>query len=219
MAVSIWSWRHRQARVESAEQWRRSGRQKRISAAGVSLATFLALTLVAIAFLPHAAQAGGVQAAPAAGKLRIVPAVAEIEAGQILTVEVWLEDAASYYGLDLRLSFDPAVAQVPSGRVVPLWDVFDSANHFAIKNEARNVGGTMWYAVTNINPAEAFTGTGRVCAIAFNGVASGTTALHFTYAKGSTRDGEGLYPTTVDGQVVVRAKQRFVAFAPLVLGN
>ncbi|MGC8787630.1 MAG: DNRLRE domain-containing protein, partial [Anaerolineae bacterium] len=139
------------------------------------------------------------------GTIRILPAVAATNVGGSVTVEVWLENVGNYYGIDLRLAFDPAVVRVPSSQVTPLWDVFDPVNHFTIKNEANNGTGFIWYALTNINPAEAFTGTGRVCSITFQGVADGATALHFTYVKGSTRDGSALYPTMVDGTIVVGA--------------
>ena len=59
------------------------------------------------------------------------------------------------------------------------------------------------YALTNMNPAEPFTGTGRVCSITFTGMSSGAAVLDFFYVKGSTRDGDELYPAPMDGSVVV----------------
>ncbi|MBC7265224.1 MAG: hypothetical protein H5T64_12845 [Chloroflexi bacterium] len=138
------------------------------------------------------------------GTLRISPPSATIDVGGNVTVDILLENGGNYYGLDLRFSFDKNLVSVPSGQVTPLWEVFDPVNHFIIKNQADNANGTVWYAVTNINPAEPFTGTGRICSVTFSGLAPGTTALHFTYAKGSTRDGAALWPALVDGQIVVR---------------
>ncbi|MGC8787632.1 MAG: hypothetical protein ACP5Q1_09440, partial [Anaerolineae bacterium] len=72
------------------------------------------------------------------GTVRVLPSPALMNVGQMVTVEVWLEDAASYYGIDIRLSFDPHYVSVPAGRVVPLWDVIDGSNHWIIKNEVDN---------------------------------------------------------------------------------
>ena len=184
-------------------------------AAGVSCVLWL--LLVGLAARPGQVQAQGAEACDAPGTLRIVPAGALVNVSRAVTVEVWLEDAGNYYGLDLRLAFDPALVQVPAGRVTPLWEVLDSSNHFIIKNEANNISGTVWYAVTNMNPAEPFTGTGRICTIALTGLVSGTTPLRFTYTKGSTRNGEGLYPATVDGSITVQAPERHVVALPLIL--
>jgi len=181
----------------------------------ISLAA--ALWLGAALVLRVGPAASGGAAANVPGTIRVIPAESHLQAGQTVTVEVWLDGGGNYYGLDVRLSFDPAVVRVPSGRVTPLWDVLDPVDHFAIKNVADNVNGTVWYALTNINPAEAFTGTGRICAIAFTGVASGTSPLHWTYAKGSTRNGDGLYPALVDALVSVDAPERYRVLVPLVL--
>jgi hypothetical protein len=69
------------------------------------------------------------------GTIRILPALATTAVGGNVTVEVWLENVGNYYGIDLRLAFDPAVVRVPSGQVTPLWDVFDPVNHFTIKKQ------------------------------------------------------------------------------------
>jgi hypothetical protein len=191
----------------------------RARALALAIALAFALTVLSGWLLsrPLPAEAQEAQACDVPGTVRIQPTEADVDVGRTVTVEVWLEDAGNYYGLDIRLAFDPALVRVPSGRVTPRWEVFDSANHFAIKNEANNISGTVWYAVTNISPAEPFTGTGRICAIAFTGVASGTTPLHFTYAKGSTRSGLGLYPTMLDGEIAVRGAQQRAVYLPLVV--
>lgn len=185
--------------------------------ARLALALAAALWLGAALVLRVGPAASGGAAANVPGTMRVIPAESHLQAGQTVTVEVWLDGGGDYYGLDVRLAFDPAVVRVPSGKVTPLWDVLDPVNHFAIKNVVDNVNGTLWYAVTNINPAEAFTGTGRICAIAFTGVASGTSPLHWTYAKGSTRNGDGLYPALVDALVSVDAPERYRVSVPLVL--
>ena len=136
--------------------------------------------------------------------VKILPASATIYGiGGTTTVEVWLQDVQNIYGIDVRLTFDQTVVNVPSGKVTPLWDVFDSDDHFIVKNVADNGAGTIWYAITNLAPAVPFTGTGRICSITFSGVAAGTSSIHFTYAKGSDPDANPIWPSMVDGSIQV----------------
>jgi len=172
----------------------------------VSISVLLCLgALTAAAAAPRHAP-NPASASDAAGTLRIRPQPARVDAGGTVTVQVWLENAGNYYGMDFKIVFEKAKVSVPSGNVTLLWEVFDPDNHFAIKNSVTSVDAThsqVWYSVTNLIPAEPFTGTGRLCSITFSGIAEGTTLLDFTYAKGSTRDGGALYPTQVDGAIVV----------------
>jgi len=197
-----------------------SGQDGKRSHLGLAVAASLTLALwllVGLLLVPCGATVPQAEAFDAPGTVRIQPAEATVDVGRTVTVEVRLEDVGNSYGLDIRLAFDPALVQVPSGRVTPRWDLLHSLNHFVIKNEANNISGTVWYAVTNIHPAEPFTGTGRVCAIAFTGVASGTTPLHFTYAKGSTREGAGMWPATADGTITVQSPAQHLVHLPVVV--
>ena len=145
------------------------------------------------------------RAAPAAaengaGEVQVVALAPHVDVGGSVTVEVWLE-GEDYYGLDIRLSYDADYLSVPAWQVTPLWEVFDANSHFIIRNWAG--GGTIWYAVANLNPAQPFTGRGRVCTLTFRGLADGVADLRFTYAKGSARAGTGLYPKTVNTRITV----------------
>jgi hypothetical protein len=145
------------------------------------------------------------------GMIRILPQPAFVGVGGTVTVDVWLENVGNIYGLDFKLNFEKAEVSIPSGKVTPLWEVFDEDNQFTISNKVISVDGAynqLQYALTNVNPAEPFTGTGRVCSITFSGLAEGTTALDFTYAKGSTQDGDPLYPVQVDGIIVIGSMNR-----------
>lgn len=183
-------------------------------AAGVATALWL---MAALLLFGRAGAQGLALDAP--GALRLLPTPAVVDVGSTVTVELWLEDGGNYYGLDVQLAFDPQAVQVLTQRVTPLWEVFDAGNHFTLKNEANNIAGMVWYAVVNLNPAQPFTGTGRVCAIAFTGVASATVPLRFTYAKGSTRRGDSLFPALSDGSILVRTPQRHALYVPLVVRN
>ena len=169
----------------------------------IAIAILLALsTLTAAAAQPRQA-ANAPSVSDQAGVIRFRPQPAGVQVGGTITVEVWLEGVSGYYGMDMKLSFDTSRLQAVSTKVTPLWDVFDEDNHFTIRNQVDNATGLVWYAVTNINPAEPFAGAGRICSITFTGVAEGTAVLEFTDTKGSTKDGDALWPTQVDGTVVV----------------
>lgn len=169
------------------------------------------LLIVALlaAALPLGLPAPRVAEAQGGGTVRIQPATLTIGAGGSGTVEVWLEGAAGYYGLDLRLAWDPAVASADSGQVSPLWEAFDPGSHMVLKNRAGwcdDGSGQRWhgawYAVANVSPAPAFSGLGRVCAIHLTGLAPGTTILQVT-AEGATNSGALLGPATAGATIVV----------------
>ncbi len=150
--------------------------------------------------------AGPIGSQNGAGTLHILPNPAYVDVGGTVTVYVWLENAENYYGLDFRFTFDKNRVSIPTNKVSPLWEVFDEDNHFIIRNVVDSVDSTynrLWYAVTNVSPAEPFTGTGRLGAITFQGLSEGTTVLHFIYAQGGTKNGDPLNPITVDGSIIV----------------
>ncbi|NLE75259.1 MAG: hypothetical protein GX605_00725 [Chloroflexi bacterium] len=161
------------------------------------------LWLTAVGTLAEGRPGLGAAASSAQGPVvKVLPAAALIyPVGTTTTVGVWVEDVEGLYGIDIRLSHDPEVLTVPSGQVKPLWDVVDSSNQFIVKNTADNSAGTIWHALASINPAVPFSGTGRVCSIAFNGEALGLSALRFTYAKASDRHGNPIWPAMQGGSV------------------
>jgi len=140
----------------------------------------------------------------------IRPTTLTIGLGGTGVAEVWLEDAAGYYGLDVRLAWDPAVATAAEGAVEPLWEVFDPSSHIVVKNQAgwcSDGGGQRWYgawyAVANVTPAAPFVGSGRVCTIRLTGLAPGTAALAVTSAEGATNAGARLSPAGVGATIIV----------------
>ena len=183
--------------------------------AGVILALVI---ILAAPLLELSVTAEGVQPQDVAGTIEILPNPASVGDGGTTTVYVWLEGVENYYGLDFKLYFDQTLVNIPSGKVTPLWDVFDQGNSFAIKNEVDNVAGTVWYAITNINPAQPFTGTGRICSITFIGLEPGTSNLDLYYAKGANREGGSMYPAQVDGSIVVQGPtEAYRLYLPLIL--
>ncbi|MBC7265223.1 MAG: hypothetical protein H5T64_12840 [Chloroflexi bacterium] len=191
---------------------------KGIIGAALCLASLIFLGLAVLCTEGYPAAEAVAYDASNIGVIQIRPSLATVDVGGNVTVEVWLMDVGNYYGIDFRLSFDKNLVSVPSGQVTPLWELFDPVNHFIIKNQADSENGTIWYAVTNLNPAGPFTGTGRLCSITFSGLTTGTTALNFYYAKGSTRDGDPLYPRQLGGAIEVGSPpaHRFYLYLPII---
>jgi hypothetical protein len=151
----------------------------------------------------------------APGTVSVSPSSSTVDVGGTVAVDVRISDTANLYGMDLCISFDSAILSVPSNDGALLWEVFDPAYHSVFSNDVSAASQTSCpctlaptdscyhYLVINVNPAEPFAGSGRFARVTFQGLAPGTTALHFCYALGSDRDGSPLHPTVVDGSITV----------------
>ncbi|MBC7261548.1 MAG: hypothetical protein H5T63_06010, partial [Chloroflexi bacterium] len=68
----------------------------------------LCLLLLWVGQMPSQSLAsGGAEWQDLPGTVRVLPHAALVDVGKMVTVEVWLEDGGNYYGIDVRLSFDP----------------------------------------------------------------------------------------------------------------
>ena len=130
-----------------------------------------------------------------AGTIRVTPSPAQIDVDESVTVEIWVDDVVGYYGIELRARFNPARVMAPSANCTPLWDVFDAQDHFILSNVVDNETGEFVYIVSNLNPAEPFSGSGRICSITFVGLEDGLSSLEIYYAKASDRDATPLWPS------------------------
>ena len=152
------------------------------------------------------------------------PAQAELQPGQTLTAEVWLENAPAIYGFEVHITFDPAVLEVvdadpaaPGIQILPGDFISPSQQSFTIRNQADNVTGTLEYAITLMNPAPPVSGTGRLFNIAFRAIAGGTAAVSITdRSLLGTRTGETIAPIRQDFQVTIR-QWRFRVFMPNIM--
>ena len=142
-------------------------------------------------------------------KVRLDPLAAEVQVGGTISVDIVIEDVADLYGVDVRLSFDPALLEVldadPDTAGVQIQQGAFPAPDFVVKNEADNGAGTIWYAVSQMSPTEAVSGGGVAASISFKGLTEGTSSVAFTYQKIVKRDGEQIPATTQNGQIMVRS--------------
>ena len=97
------------------------------------------------------------------------PATVDVAAGQMVTLNIVLEDASEAYGIDLRASFDPALVEIVDA---------DSAQDgvqmtpgaflkpdFVVRNAADNTTGALRYVVTQVNPTLPATGSGVILSL------------------------------------------------------
>ena len=108
---------------------------------------------------------GRAAASPSATIVRCDPATVVGPIGGAVNVDIYVENVVELYAADVRLSFDTTALQVvdadpeASGVQMQLLDTFLSPDYVP-RNVADNDEGTIWYAATQMNPAEAVSGSG-----------------------------------------------------------
>jgi len=115
----------------------------------------------------------------------IFPASGVFIAGQVFTVEVWVENVFDLYGVDIQLAFDPALLQVVDPipgtskvEVTPRYDLLSP--DLVVRYEADNTAGTVWYAVSQLNPSEPVAGSGALFEFQVLTVPQGVTQIQIT---------------------------------------
>ncbi len=136
------------------------------------------------------------------------PTPAYTEPTLTTTVGITISDVISLYGVDVRLAFDPDVVEVEdsdAGRAGVQIRTLSGllSPDLVILNTVDNATGTILFAVTQISPTMAVTGSGLVAEIVFEGVQAGSTPISITYQKLVRRDGTTIPTTPEDGELFV----------------
>lgn len=150
----------------------------------------------------------GASEAQSAALIRLAPGAATVGAGLTTAVTVRIENVADLYGCDIRLSFDPAAVEVvdadslSEGVQIRPGELLSP--DFVVRNQADNAAGTVWFAMTQLNPSEAVTGSGVVLTVLFRGKAAGASSpLTVIYHKLASRSGDLIPASTEDGEIRV----------------
>ncbi len=155
--------------------------------------------------------------------LRVLPASGSYDVGQTIDVTVWVEDVVDLYGVDIRLAFDPAQLQVvdanpnlPGVQVQPLDDILSP--DFIIQRDADNEAGTIWYAVTQVNPSPPASGSGPLFAFSFAVLAPGLSDVPVTNDQLADQNGMIIPVNAVGASYLLSddAAQDYTLFLPLV---
>ena len=161
--------------------------------------------ITAIAVLLAALVAVGPATAQEPVVVRVAPANLTLAVGGTSDVAVEIVDVEGLYGFDVQLSFDPAKVEVVDadpdkpGVQVSLGRMLDSG--MSVRESADNVAGTIHYAMTQLNPSEAKSGTGNLIVIKLRGKAAGNTNLTITSVDLAKRDASAI-PSSLQGGVV-----------------
>ncbi|MBK8986881.1 MAG: hypothetical protein IPM39_12535 [Chloroflexi bacterium] len=156
--------------------------------------------------------------------LRVLPAAGSYVVGETILVEVWLEDVVDLYAVDVRLAFPPALLQVqdanpalPGIQVIPRSDLLSP--DFIVRREADNEAGSVWYAVTQVNPREPVSGSGALFAFSFASVAEGTAVVTVSDTTLATLDGQVIPADPFGAVYELTVGADYKLFLPVVQRN
>ena len=182
--------------------------------AGVALSTAAAPGTACAQPEPALAQPAQVPAhsEPARGQqgTTVGPAPAEVVVGVAETgsFTIRVEDVTDLYAGDVRLSFDPTIIEVLDAnpdaaglQIEPLSDFLSP--DWMLVNEADNENGRVWYAVTQLNPSPAVSGSGDLARVSFRGLVKGSTGVTVTYQKITIPSGVPIEATPLEAIIHV----------------
>ncbi|HEY3289498.1 MAG TPA: cohesin domain-containing protein [Anaerolineae bacterium] len=174
------------------------------------MATLIAIG-VAANILPTRAQTATV--------VRLTPANQQLTMGQAALMTVEVVNVQGLYGLDVILSYDPAMLEVvgsnPNQQPVQVTPGTFLEAGFAVANTVDNAHGIVRFAMTQLNPAEPKSGNGALFSLNIRPKrADVVTSLNISKADLSGRDGV-LIPATFTSAQMVVAAQGTTAATPL----
>ncbi|MBN1261611.1 MAG: hypothetical protein JXB35_13115 [Anaerolineae bacterium] len=135
-----------------------------------------------------------------------------------LTIDMYIENVVDLYGVDLELSFDPAIAYVLDEdgfagngvQIRPLYTFLIPG--FTLFQSADNVNGNIHYVTAQLNPTPPATGSGPVARFRLQAHQPGTFTMQFTRHDLSDRNGT-IIPNVAESCTVTFAVPTAVAIA------
>ena len=109
------------------------------------------------------------------------PTVEDLPPSQTFTINVTIANVTGLYGLDVRLSWNPAILDYVSHQAkIPVETHSDGVLYntvLLIKDTVDPVAGTYWVAASSLAPAPSFNGTGAVFEMTFHVNTTGQTPI------------------------------------------
>lgn len=130
------------------------------------------LILVLIGHVLVFAQTGG-------ALVTLNTSAASVNAGDMFTVTIQVENAVGVYGGSIRLTYDPLALEpvtTDAGVIVP-GDFFGGQPGFTLKNTADAAAGSIDYATTLRQPAQPVTGSGVLGNVQFRALRDGAVEV------------------------------------------
>lgn len=143
-------------------------------------------------------------------EVTVSPATTELACGEQGQVDILINDVTDLYGVDLIITFDPAVVKVVDSDPGPGINVRPgnfpdvSGGQGSIQfNAADNDVGTIKYVAIRERPAAGQTGSGTIISIQFEGVAAGTSEVKLSSVLLSNSQANPIPFTSTDGEITV----------------
>jgi len=132
-----------------------------------------------------------------------------LDVGATTTVNISVENVTDLYGLEVHLTFDPALLEVEDADTDAAGVQIQSGTFlspdFVAQNAVDQAAGKIDFAIAQMPPHEPVSGSGVLATITFKGKAAGTCALGFSNVILSDRNGNAINTGTRDGSVTVNA--------------
>jgi hypothetical protein len=148
------------------------------------------------------------------------PAMVQVVNGQTVDVAVTVSEVTDLYAFNITLTYDPTVVEVVDAD--PTLDGVQAGlglflePGFVLRNAADNTAGTLRFALTQLNPSPAKSGSGHLIVIKLRGKQlSGGSPLNLTLAELAQRDGTLLATTPSGGHISVGAAEVSPTGTPL----
>jgi hypothetical protein len=146
--------------------------------------------------------------------------------GETVEMEITVQDVTDLYAAQVQLTFDPSVVQVqdadprPSSPGVQIRPgVFlDPANQYVLVNEADNATGEIDFAVTQLYPAVAQSGSGVLATVIFEAVDPGTSPVQLVGVRlldDTPQDPQEIPAGAQHGEIVVEGGPKL--YLPVIL--
>mgnify|MGYP003573316526 FL=1 len=155
---------------------------------------FWTILLVSVFCLAVVLMAGPAQALPL---LWLNPTNPVTSVGNVVDVDIQLDDVTDVYGAEVALSFNPTFVKVIGAQLTP--GTCPQPN-FVPTNTADNTAGTINYAATQLSPTAACNG-GVVATITFECIAEGVSPVTFGATLISDPNGTPIAHGTQNGTV------------------
>jgi hypothetical protein len=144
--------------------------------------------------------------------IAVLPPHMEFELGTSVSVQVVVSDVVNLYGVDFKLSFDPALVQVvdadsdKAGVQITLGDFLSP--DIVPAHVVDNAAGTIEIAFAQKAPSLPATGTGTIATIMFTGTDPGLSLLTFDSVQLSNSDAIEILASKFDGKLLVGDPQQ-----------
>lgn len=145
----------------------------------------------------------------------IQPEVITVERYAEFTVEVWVEDVVDLYGADIQLTFPDGYLEVldanpslPGVQITVRYDLLQPS--IILRREADNQAGTIWFAATQMNPADPVSGSGALFEFSMKALRPGTFQFGYTNSQLAAPGGVVLEHQTQTASINVQGCEVFI---------